>query len=209
VLSSSACPPVLASARRSQFDIPLNQLLHRPCLPSSTVKKQWCQHRSTSGDTPCGNDKIHNSWCTAESNEHKNLNSDLGDTTDYSPNSLHTSNKDDRGFDLLSTSAPPPLEPYHSPSKGPVESRLAHRLDPSRWSDCGCSGKLEPRSSHVHLQMNRRSATCARQRGRTGVRRWWSSDRGRRKGQGRGIGADAYSFDKGISDNGALVGDDG
>jgi hypothetical protein len=29
VLSSSACPPVLVFARRSQFDIPLNQLLHR------------------------------------------------------------------------------------------------------------------------------------------------------------------------------------
>jgi hypothetical protein len=28
-------------------------------------------------------------------------------------------------------------------------------------------------------------------------------------GRGRGAGADAYSFAKGISDNGALVGDDG
>jgi hypothetical protein len=41
VLSSSACPPVLASTSRSQSDIPLNQLLHRPHLPSSTVEKQW------------------------------------------------------------------------------------------------------------------------------------------------------------------------
>jgi hypothetical protein len=40
VLSSSACPPVLTSARHSQFYIPLNLLLHRPCLPSLTVKKQ-------------------------------------------------------------------------------------------------------------------------------------------------------------------------
>jgi hypothetical protein len=80
----------------------------------------------------------------------------------------------------------PPLEPYHSPGKGQVESRLAHRLDPSRWSDCGCSGNLGPCSSHVHLQTNRRSATCVRRRGRTGGRRQWSSDRGRRRGQGSG-----------------------
>jgi hypothetical protein len=44
VLSFSTCPPVLASARRSQFDIPLNQLLHWLRLPSLTVKKQWHQH---------------------------------------------------------------------------------------------------------------------------------------------------------------------
>jgi hypothetical protein len=85
-------------------------------------------------------------------------------------------------------STPPPPEPYHSPGKGPVESRLAHRLDPSRWSDCVCSGNLEPCSSHVHLQTNRRSATCARWRGRTVGRRRWSSDRGRRRGPGRGQG---------------------
>jgi hypothetical protein len=85
-----------------------------------------------------------------------------------------------------SASAPPPPEPYHSPSKGQVESRLAHRLDPSRWSDCGCSGNLGPCSSHVHLQTNRRSATCVRRRGRTGGRWRWSSDRGRRRGQGSG-----------------------
>jgi hypothetical protein len=30
---------MLASARRYQFDIRLNQLLHRPRLPSSTVEK--------------------------------------------------------------------------------------------------------------------------------------------------------------------------
>jgi hypothetical protein len=186
VLSSSACPPVLASARRSQFNIPLNQLLHRPCLPSLTVKKQWCQHPSASGDTPCGNDKIHNSWRTAESKAHKNPNSDLGGTADYSLSSLHTWNKNDHDFHLPFASAPPPPEPYHSPGKGPVESRLAHRLDPSRWSDCGCSGNLGPCFSHVHLQMNRRSATCARRRGRTCGRRRWSSDRVRRKGQGSG-----------------------
>jgi hypothetical protein len=67
-----------------------------------------------------------------------------------------------------------------------VESRLAHRLDPSRWSDCGCSDNLEPCSSHVHLQTNRRSVTCARRRGRTGGRQQWSSDRERRRGQGLG-----------------------
>jgi hypothetical protein len=82
--------------------------------------------------------------------------------------------------------APPPPEPYHSPGKGPVESCLAHRLDPSRWSDCGCSGNLEPCSSHVHLQTNRRSGICARRQGRTGGRRRLSSDRGRRRGQGSG-----------------------
>jgi hypothetical protein len=151
VLSSSACPPVLATAHRSQFDIPLNQLLHWPRLPSSMVKKQWRQHPSASGDTPCGNDKIHNSWCTAESKAHKNPNSDLGNTPYYSLSSLHTWNKDDRGFHLPSASVPPTPKPYHSPGKGPVESRLAHQLDPSRWSDCGCSGTLEPCSSHVHL----------------------------------------------------------
>jgi hypothetical protein len=110
----------------------------------------------------------------------------LGDTTDYSPSSLHTWNKDDRGFHLPSASAAPPPEPHHSPGKGPVESRLAHQLDPSRWSDSGCSGNLGPCSSHVHLQTNRRSVTCVRRRGRTGGRRWWSSDRGRRRGQGSG-----------------------
>jgi hypothetical protein len=67
-----------------------------------------------------------------------------------------------------------------------VESRLAHRLDPTYWSDCGCSGNLEPCSSHVHLQMNRRSVTCARWRGRTGGLQWLSSYRGRRRGQGSG-----------------------
>jgi hypothetical protein len=174
VLSSSNCPPVLASARRSQFDIQLNQLLHRPHLPSSTVEKQWRKHPSASGDTPYGNDKIHNSWCTAKSKEHKNPNSDLGDTVDYSPSSLHTWNKDVRGFHLSSAFAPPPHEPYHSPGKGPVESRLAHLLDPSWWSDCGCSSNLEPCSSHVHLKTNQRSATCAWQCGRTGGRRRWS-----------------------------------
>jgi hypothetical protein len=151
VLSSSTCPPVLASARRSQFDIPLNQLFHWPRLPSSTVKKQWRQHPSTSADTPCGNDKIHNSRCTVESKAHQNPNSDLGDTTDYSLSSLNTWNKDDCGFHLPSASAPPPPEPYHSPGKGLVESRLAHRLDPSWWSDYGCSDNIEPCSSHVHL----------------------------------------------------------
>jgi hypothetical protein len=182
-LSSSACPLVLASARRSQYDIPLNQLLHPPHLPSSTVEKQWRQHPSACGDTPCGNDKIHNTWGTAESKAHK---SDLGDTADYSPNSLHTWNKDNRGFHLPSASASPPPEPYHSPAKGPVESRIAHWLDPSRWSDCGCSDNLGPCSSHVHLQMNRRSATCVRRRGMMGGRRWWRSYRGRRRGQGSG-----------------------
>jgi hypothetical protein len=67
-----------------------------------------------------------------------------------------------------------------------VESHLAHRLYPSRWSDCGCSDNLEPCSSHVHLQTNWCSATCARQRGRMGGRRQWSSDRGRRRVQGSG-----------------------
>jgi hypothetical protein len=110
----------------------------------------------------------------------------LGDTADYSPSSLHTWNKDDCGFHLPSASAPPPPEPYHSTGKGLVESRLAHRLDPSRCSDCGYSGNLEPCSSHVHLQTNRRSATCVRQRVRTGGRRRQSSDRGRRRGQGAG-----------------------
>jgi hypothetical protein len=100
-------------------------------------------------------------------------------------------------FHLPSMSAPPPPEPYHSPGKGPVESHLAHRLDPSRRSDCGCSGNLEPCSSHVHLETNQRSATCARWRGRTGGWRRWSSDWGRRRGRGRGAGADAYSFGKG------------
>jgi hypothetical protein len=74
----------------------------------------------------------------------KNPNSDLGDTANYSLSSLHTWNKDDRGFHLPSASAPPPPEPYHIPGKGPVERRLAHRLDPSRWSDCGCFGNLGP-----------------------------------------------------------------
>jgi hypothetical protein len=32
---------------------------------------------------------------------------------------------------------------------------------------------------------------------------------GEEGGMGRGAGADAYSFGRGISDNGALVGDDG
>jgi hypothetical protein len=200
---------VLASSRCSQFDIPLNQLLHRPHLPSSTVEKQWCQHPSASGDTPCGNDKIHNSWRIAESKAHKNPNSDLGDTADYSSSSLHTWNKDDRGLHLPSASAPPPPEPYHSPGKGPVESHLAHRLDPSRWSDCGCSDNLGPCSSHVHLQMNRWSATFARRRGMTGGRRRWSSDWGRRRGRGRGTGRMHIHSAMGISDNGALVGDDG
>jgi hypothetical protein len=158
----------------------------QPRLPSSTVEKQWHQHPSASGDTPCGNDKIHNSWHTAESKAHKNPNSDFGDTTDYSLSSLHTWNKDDHGFHLPFASAPPPPEPYHSPGKGPVESRLAHRLDPSRWSDCGCSGNLGPCSSHVHLQTSRRSATCVQRRGRTGGRRRRSTDRGRRRGQGSG-----------------------
>jgi hypothetical protein len=67
-----------------------------------------------------------------------------------------------------------------------VESRLAHRLDPSRWSDCGCSGNLGPCSLHVHLQTNQCSATCVRWRGRTGRRQRWSSDRGRRRGHGSG-----------------------
>jgi hypothetical protein len=68
-----------------------------------------------------------------------------------------------------------------------VESRLAHRLDPSRWSDCGYSSNLEPCSSHALLQTNRRSATCVRWRGRTGGLRRWSLDRGRKinKGSGR------------------------
>jgi hypothetical protein len=110
----------------------------------------------------------------------------LGDTADYSPSSLHAWNKDDRGFHLPLASAPPPPEPYHSTGKGPLESRLAHQLDPSRWSDCGCSDNPETRSLHVHLQTNRRSATCARRRERTGGRRRWSSDRGRRRGQGSG-----------------------
>jgi hypothetical protein len=162
VLSSSTCPPVLNSARRSQSNILLNQLLHRPCLPSSTVEKQWRQHPSTSGDTPYGNDKIHNSWRTVESKEHKSPNLDLGDTADYSPSSLHPWNKDDYGFHLPFASAHPPPEPYHSSGKGSVESRLAHRLDPSWWSDCGCSGNLGPCSSHVHLHTNRRSVTCVR-----------------------------------------------
>jgi hypothetical protein len=110
----------------------------------------------------------------------------LGDTTDYSLSSLHTWNKDDHGFHLPSASSPPPPEPYHSPGKGPVESRLAHRLDPSWRSDCDCFGNLRPCSSHVHLQTNRRSVTCVRLRGRTGGRRWWSSNWGRRRGQGSG-----------------------
>jgi hypothetical protein len=63
----SAWPPVLASTRHSQFDNSLNQLLHWPCLPSSTVEKPWRQHWA-SGDTPCGNDNIQNSWCTANQN---------------------------------------------------------------------------------------------------------------------------------------------
>jgi hypothetical protein len=76
--------------------------------------------------------------------------------------------------------------PSHtSPGKGPVESRLAHRLDPSRWSDCGCSGNLGPSYSHVHLQTNRCSGTCVRRRGRKGEWRR-SSDRGRKRGQGSG-----------------------
>jgi hypothetical protein len=82
--------------------------------------------------------------------------------------------------------APPPPEPYHSPGKGRVESHLTHRLDPSRWSDCGCSSNLGPCSAHVHLHTNRRSATCMGRRGRTGGRRRWSSDRGRRRGRGSG-----------------------
>jgi hypothetical protein len=45
--------------------------------------------------------------------------------------------------------------------------------------------------------MNQRSATCARQRGRTGGRQRWSLDREEEGGRGRGAGADAYSFDKG------------
>jgi hypothetical protein len=110
----------------------------------------------------------------------------LGDTSDYSPSSLHTWNKDDRGFYLPSASTPRPPEPYHSPGKGPVESRLAHRLDPSQWSDCGCYCNLGPCSSHVHLQTNRRSVTSVWRRGRTGGWRWWISDRGRRRGQGSG-----------------------
>jgi hypothetical protein len=150
------------------------------------VEKQWCKHPSASGDTPCGNDKIHNSWRIAESKAHKNPNLDLGDTADYSPSSLHTWNKDDCGFHLPSASTPPPPEPYHSPSKGLVESHLAHQLDPSQWSECGCSGNLEPCSSHVHLQTNRRSATCVRRQGRMGGRRRWSSDWRRRRGQGSG-----------------------
>jgi hypothetical protein len=32
---------------------------------------------------------------------------------------------------------------------------------------------------------------------------------GEERGRGRGAGVDAYSFDRGISDSGALVGDDG
>jgi hypothetical protein len=108
----------------------------------------------------------------------------LGDTADYSPSSLHTWNKDDSGFHLPSAFAPPTPEPYHSPGKGLVESHLAHRLDPSRWSDCGCSGNLGPCSSHVHLLTNRHSAKCVRRQGRTGGRRRWSLDRGRRRGQG-------------------------
>jgi hypothetical protein len=108
---------------------------------------------------------------------------------------------------LPSMSAPPPPEPYHSPGKGPVESRLAHRLDPRRWSDCGCSGILGPCSSHVHLQTSRRSATCVQQQGLTGGRRRWSSDRGRRRGQGSGR-LHIHSA-SGIFNNGALVGDDG
>jgi hypothetical protein len=131
----------------------------------------------------------------------------IWDTAEYSSSSLHTSNKDDHGFYLHSTSAPPPPEPYHSPGKGLVESRLAHRLDPSQWSDCGCSGNLEPCSSHVHLQTNHRSVTCARRWGTTGGRRRWSSYRGRRRGQGSGR-VHTHSA-RGISDNGALVGDDG
>jgi hypothetical protein len=131
----------------------------------------------------------------------------LRDTADYSPSYLHTWNKDDCGFHLPFASAPPPPEPYHSPGKGPVESRLAHRLDPIRWSDCGCSSNLGPCSSHFHLQTNWRSATCVWRRGRTGGRWRWSSDRGRRRGQGSGR-MHIHSA-RGISVNGALVGDDG
>jgi hypothetical protein len=38
----------------------------------------------------------------------------------------------------------------------------------------------------VHLHTNRRSVTCVRRWGRTGGRWQWSSDRGRRRGQGSG-----------------------
>jgi hypothetical protein len=80
-----------------------------------------------------------------------------------------------------------------------------------------------------------RSATCARRRGRTGERRRWSSDRGRRRGWGRGgcifIRPEAFRtmehllatrvsvpaspgrmhihLARGNSGNGALVGDNG
>jgi hypothetical protein len=69
---------------------------------------------------------------------------------------------------------------------GTSSTAAKNRLDPSWWSDCGCSGNLGPCSSHVHLQTNRRSATCVRRRGRTGGWRRWSLDWGRRRGPGSG-----------------------
>jgi hypothetical protein len=187
---------MITSARRTQFDIPLNQLLHRLRLPNSTVEKQWCQHPSASGDTPCGNDKIHNSWCIAESKAHNNPNLNLGDATDYSPSSLHTWNKVDRGFHLPSEFAPPPPEPYHSPGKGPVESRLAHWLDSSRWSDCGYSDNLGLCSSHVHLQPNRRSDKCATA-GKDGRAAAVELRSGKKKGAGVRAPGGLYSFGMG------------
>jgi hypothetical protein len=94
-------------------------------------------------------------------------------------------------------SAPPPPETYHSPGKAPVESCLAHRIDPSRWSNCAAPTTLDPdprTCTSRRISVVRHVCDDGEGRAGSGGGAQIGEEEG---GRSRGAGADAYSFGKG------------
>jgi hypothetical protein len=133
----------------------------------------------------------------------------MGDTADYSPSSLHTWNKDDCGFHLPYESAPPAPEPYHNPGKDQWKAAYL-----TNWIQADGVIRAAPAT------LNPAPHTCTSRR--IGLVRHVRDGREGRAGggdgaqigeeEGAGVGAPGRMHihsARGISDNGALVGDDG
>jgi hypothetical protein len=106
-------------------------------------------------------------------------------------------------------SASPAPEPYHSLGKGPVESRLTHRLNPRRWLFAAVPATLNP----AHRTCTSRRIGIVRQVSDGGEDgRAAAVELRSRKKKGAGVGAPRRMHihsARGISNNGALVGDNG